>query len=60
MGENEAEQDKETIHCPEVVGDKTTIVREQDQMSSTKNIRQSPNRALHEICSHEGVDILSV
>ncbi|MCD7463356.1 hypothetical protein HAX54_050396 [Datura stramonium] len=34
-------------------------VREQDQMSSTENNKDSPNKELNEICSHKGVEIIS-
>lgn len=37
----------------------TILLRDQDQMSSTENLRHSPNRTLHEICSHEVVDIIN-
>ncbi|MCD9644555.1 hypothetical protein HAX54_032837 [Datura stramonium] len=51
------EQVIEAAHYSMTTRDKTTAVREQDQVSSTENTKHSPNRSLHEICSHEGVKI---
>ncbi|MCD7465865.1 hypothetical protein HAX54_002055 [Datura stramonium] len=60
VDEKQDDQDKAISHSPNVIEYRSLAVREPNQMSSTENTRQSPNRDFHKICSHEGIDVMSV